>query len=74
MSQIGRKPIDIPEGVEVNNDGNNISVTGKLGVLNSQFNKKLKITISENNIIISRPSDDKKYKELRIKPFQQVKE
>ena len=37
MSQIGRKPINIPDGVNINNDANNISVKGKLGSLEHQF-------------------------------------
>ncbi len=64
MSQIGRKIISIPEGVDVVNEGNNIKVQGKLGKLNHQFDSDMKIDISSDGIIVSRPSDLKKYKEL----------
>ena len=75
MSQIGRKIINVPEGVDVINKDNNIVVKGKLGELNSQFDKGMKIDIdkwynkqkewiSSEGISVSRPSDLKKYKEL----------
>ena len=64
MSQIGRKPINIPEGIDITNKDNNISVKGKLGSLEYQFDKNLNIDISNNIISISRPSDQKKYREL----------
>jgi len=64
MSQIGRKIINIPENVEIKNENNNISVKGKLGELHYQFDKEMKIDIQDNVISVSRPSDQKKYKEL----------
>ena len=39
MSHIGKKPISIPEGVEINiTNSNNVSVKGKLGELSGNFN------------------------------------
>ena len=64
MSQIGRMPIVIPENVEIINNDNNISVKGKLGNLEFKFNSNLDINISDNQVIVSRNSDNKKYREL----------
>ena len=64
MSQIGRMPIVIPENVEIINNDNNISVKGKLGNLEFKFNSNLDISISENQVLVSRNSDNKKYREL----------
>ena len=64
MSQIGRKKIDIPDNVNVINENNNISVKGNLGELSHQFDEGMKIDISDDGILVSRPSDQKKYKEL----------
>ena len=64
MSQIGRKPINIPEGVSVTNDSNNISIKGKLGFLEYQFNSAITIDISDSLISISRKSNEKQYREL----------
>ena len=64
MSQIGRKIINIPENIDIKNNNNNISVKGKLGELKYQFDKQMEINISDKEISVSRPSDQKKYKEL----------
>ena len=64
MSQIGRKIINIPENVEIKNQDNNILVKGKLGELQFQFNTKMKIDVSDQAVSVSRPSDQKKYREL----------
>ena len=64
MSQIGRMPIIIPENVEIINNDNNISVKGKLGNLEFKFDSNLDISISENQVLVSRNSDNKKYREL----------
>jgi len=64
MSQIGRMPIIIPENVDIVNNDNNISVKGKLGNLEFKFDSNFDINISDNQITISRNSDQKKYREL----------
>ena len=64
MSQIGRMPITIPENVEIKNSNNIVSVKGKLGNLEFKFNSNLDINISDNEITVSRKSDEKKYREL----------
>ncbi len=64
MSQIGRMPIIIPDDVEIKNNDNTISVKGKLGSLESTFDSNLDINISDNQVIVSRKSDEKKYREL----------
>lgn len=45
MSRIGRSPIKIPEGVKVTIDNNNVSVTGKLGMLSNSFSSKIDIAM-----------------------------
>jgi len=37
MSRIGRKPIDIPSGVDVKIDGNVITVKGPKGTLTKKY-------------------------------------
>ena len=64
MSQIGRMPIIVPENVDIINNNNNISVKGKLGNLEFKFDSNLDINISDNQVIVSRNSDQKKYREL----------
>ena len=64
MSRIGRKPITIPAGVEVKVEGNTVSVKGPKGTLTNSFNSEMAITLEGNEIIVTRPSDDKEHRSL----------
>ena len=64
MSQIGRKPINIPEGVKVSIDTENITVTGKLGELYQEYNSEIDISQKNEAIFVSRSSDEKRHREL----------
>ena len=64
MSNIGKKPINIPDGVKVEISNNSVEVIGKIGKLYIEFDPKIKITIKEQIIYIDRSSDLKKHKEL----------
>lgn len=64
MSRIGRMPIEIPSGVDVNIEGNAVSVKGPKGQLMRAFHSDISIGIEENKIIVTRPSDNKKHREL----------
>lgn len=65
MSRIGRKPIDIPKGVEVKlADGNNITVKGPKGTLSRQLHNDMIIEIADNIINVTRPSEEKMHKSL----------
>jgi large subunit ribosomal protein L6 len=65
MSRIGKLPIDIPEGVNVTVDNNNVvTVKGKLGELSQNVDTDITVEVKENQVIISRPSDQNKHKSL----------
>lgn len=57
MSRIGKKPIDIPAGVEVIIDGNTITVKGPKGTLTQSFNARMCYELSEKELIVKRPDD-----------------
>lgn len=59
MSRIGRKPIAIPAGVEVKIDGSAVTVKGPKGTLSETFNSRMTIKVEGNEILVTRPSDDK---------------
>ncbi|HEY4543583.1 MAG TPA: 50S ribosomal protein L6 [Tissierellaceae bacterium] len=60
MSRIGFYPIDIPNGVEVKVDDNNVvSVKGPKGELSEVINSNMKINIEDNELVVSRPSESK---------------
>lgn len=65
MSRIGKKPLDIPAGVTVTiADDNTVTVKGPKGELTRTFNPDIKITIEENVLFVSRPSDVKEHRAL----------
>jgi len=59
MSRIGKKKIEIPQGVEVNIDNNLISVKGPKGYLQRKISSKVKIIKNENDLIIDVRSNDR---------------
>ena len=63
MSRIGRLPIEIPNGVTVTVDGNNlVTVTGKLGTLSQKVDKVIKVEVKDNQVALTRPNDTKDVK------------
>lgn len=65
MSRVGRAPIEIPAGVEVNvNADNLVTVKGPLGELSESIDKDMKIVIEDNVLTVERPSDNKRHRSL----------
>jgi len=64
MSNIGKQSISIPEGVNIEISGQNVSVKGKLGELNLIYDSRIKVVNSDNAIIVTRSSDKKEFREL----------
>lgn len=64
MSRIGRKPIPLPDGVNVSLDGNAITVKGPKGTLTRQLHQDMKVTVTDNEIQVERPSDNKLHRSL----------
>jgi len=58
MSRIGKKPIPIPDGVEVNLNGSDIEVKGPKGQLNRTLPPNMMIEIDSGVITVSRPTDN----------------
>ena len=50
MSRLAKKPIMIPEKVEVKQDGDNLTITGPLGTLSRNFKRDIKITVVDGSI------------------------
>ena len=64
MSRIGRKPINIPAGVDVKVDGSVITVKGGKGELSYSFNPAMTVEVKDNAIEVSRPDDSKMNRSL----------
>jgi len=59
MSRIGKQIIQIPNGVQVSLQGNDVTVKGPKGELNYTHLKNVKVVISDNQVSIQ-PVDDTK--------------
>lgn len=64
MSRIGRMPIPLPQGVEVEIKGNEVWVKGPKGELSRSFNPAIAISLNEGTLTVSRPSDDRIHRSL----------
>lgn len=64
MSRIGRYPIPIPRGVEVEIRNGNVLVKGPLGELEWDLNPGIQAKIESGEILITRQSDSAKMKAL----------
>lgn len=65
MSRIGKLPIHVPAGVTINIDNDNIvTVKGKLGELSRKVNSDIKIEKVENELHVTRPSDENMHRSL----------
>lgn len=62
MSRIGKRPIEIPEGVEVKIDSQKVSVKGPKGELFREVRPEIKIEVKEGKIALSPKMDTKKTK------------
>lgn len=64
MSRIGKKPIDIPAGVDVKLMENTIKIKGPKGELQWSLPSGTKASVAENKVLVERENDLKKNKAL----------
>ena len=64
MSRIGNKVVVLPAGVEIKQDGNNITVKGPKGELTREFSSDIKMNIEGNEVTFARPNDSKEMKTI----------
>ena len=64
MSRIGRKPINIPAGVEVKIDNGVITVKGPKGSLDYVYNQNMTVEVNGAEIEVKRPNDEKTNRSL----------
>ena len=64
MSNIGKLPVSVPDGVNVKINANVVNVKGKNGELFMEYDKIITISSDDNVITVTRESDNRKDKEL----------
>jgi large subunit ribosomal protein L6 len=64
MSRIGRLPIPVPSGVDVTISGRVLTVTGPKGVLTRELHPDMTVSREEDNLVVTRPTEQKTHKQL----------
>ena len=64
MSRIGRMPISIPKGVQVDIKGSHVTVIGPKGELSRSFNSDMKISLQDGQVVVTRPTDNRQHRAL----------
>lgn len=62
MSRIGKLPISLPSGVTVTYSNDIVTVKGAKGTLQQQIDPEIKIEINGNEVVVTRPSDEKDHR------------
>ena len=64
MSRIGRLPIPVPKGVQVQVSPGLVKVKGPKGELEVPVSPELKVVVEENVVRVERPSDERRHRSL----------
>ncbi len=64
MSRIGRSPIALPKGVEININNGLVTVKGKLGTLTQKVDLDITVALEGENVVLTRPTDQKRHRSL----------
>lgn len=64
MSRIGKEPVAIPSGVDVDMSGDTITVKGPKGTLSQSLHDGVNVAIEDDQVVVSRPNELRESREL----------
>ena len=64
MSRVGKNPVPFPSGVQVALKGNHVTVKGPKGELERTLHPDMIIEVSDAEVTVKRPTEQKKHKSL----------
>jgi len=64
MSRIGKAPITVPSGVEVNITNGLVTVKGAKGTLTQKVDTDIAVALEQGSVVLSRPTDQKRHRAL----------
>src|SRR5438128_9492605 len=64
MSRIGRKPVEVPAGVDVSVAGRRVTITGPKGTLAMDAHPDMTVQVADGSIVVERPSDERRHRAL----------
>lgn len=57
MSRVGKSPVPVPSGVEVNLDGRVVRVKGPKGTLEQEIHETVRVSVDGGEVVVTRPDD-----------------
>ena len=64
MSRIGKKPVTVPKGVNLDLQGSTVAAKGPKGELRRTLHPEMKVSLQDGTFTVERPSEDKRHKAL----------
>jgi large subunit ribosomal protein L6 len=64
MSRIGKKPVTLPKGVNLELQGQTVAVKGPRGELRRTLHPEMQLAFENGVLTVSRPSEEKRHKAL----------
>jgi large subunit ribosomal protein L6 len=64
MSRIGKKPVTLPKGVNLELQGQTVAVKGPRGELRRTLHPEMQLAFENGVLTVARPSEDKRHKAL----------
>ncbi len=65
MSRIGKKPVNLPQGVSVKVSADNVvSVKGPLGELTQKVDPDITVNVEGTEVVLTRPTDQKRHRSM----------
>lgn len=59
MSRVGKRPIEIPDGVDVTIDGTTVRVKGPKGELEREVSEDVTLEITDGELVVQRPDESR---------------
>ena len=64
MSRIGKEPVPIPSGVDVDLSADTITVKGPGGTLTQARHRGIDIAVEDGQVVVTRPNDEREARQL----------
>ena len=64
MSRIGKRPVEVPQGVEVRLDQGTVTVKGPKGELSLDVHPEMEVAVEGGEVRVARPSDEPRHRAL----------
>ena len=64
MSRIGKKPIEIPDGIKVRKDDSLVIIEGPGGTLSREIPEGVEVIVEKNMVLVNTRSDDRRGRSL----------